>query len=75
MTCFLCKGKMKPGFTTHMMELPHCLLIVKKVPCMICEQCGEVAFDSDVIEQLDRIAAKAGDAMTEIAVVQYKKSA
>lgn len=75
MTCFLCKGKMKAGFTAHMMELPNCILVVKNVPCFICEQCGEVAFDSDVIEQLDRIAAKVGDVMTEIAVVQYQKTA
>ena len=75
MTCFLCKGTMKAGHTTHMMELPNCILIIKNVPCPICEQCGEVAFESDVIENLDRIAAKLGDVMTEIAVVQYKKSA
>lgn len=75
MTCFLCKGTMTPGHTTHMVELSNCILIVKNVPCLICEQCGEIAFESDVIEDLDRIAAKLGDVMTEIAVVQYKKSA
>lgn len=75
MTCFLCKGTMQPGYTTHMIELPNCILIVKNVPCLICEQCGEIVFESDVIEDLDCIAAKLGDVMTEIAVVQYKKSA
>ena len=58
-----------------MIELPNCILIVKNVPCLICEQCGEIVFESDVIEDLDCIAAKLGDVMTEIAVVQYKKSA
>ena len=75
MTCFLCKSQMKPGHTTHMLELPNCIAVVKNVPCLVCEQCGEVAFESDVVEELDRIAAKLGDVMTEIAVVQYKKSA
>ena len=32
MTCFLCKGTMKAGHTTHMMELPNCILIIKNVP-------------------------------------------
>ena len=75
MTCFLCKGDMSPGYTTHMIELPNCILIVKSVPCLICTRCGEVVFTSDVIEELDNIAAKLGDIMTEIAIVQYKKSA
>ena len=56
MTCFFCKGNCEKSTTTHMMELGHCILIVKNVPCRRCTQCGEVTFGSDVIEQLDKLA-------------------
>ena len=68
-TCFFCKGDSRPSTVTHMIELEHCILIVKNVPCHRCSQCGEVTFDSNVIEQLDALAAHFENAMTEVAVV------
>ena len=63
MTCFFCKGNLENGTTTHMIELEHCILIVKNVPC-------------DVIEELDKLASLFESAMTEVAVVNYpRKSA
>ena len=69
MTCFFCKGNSVPGTTTHMIELERCILIVKGVPCHRCAQCGEVTLDSNVIEQLDELAALFENAMTEVAVI------
>lgn len=71
MTCFFCKGDMAPSTTTHMIELEHCILIVKNVPCHRCSQCGEVTLGSDVIEELDKLALLFESAMTEVAVVNY----
>ena len=71
MTCFFCKGDSRESTVTHMIELEHCIMIVKNVPCHRCDQCGEVTFDSDVIEQLDALAALFENAMTEVAVVNY----
>lgn len=73
MTCFFCKGNMAEGTTTHMIELEHCILIVKHVPCKRCDQCGEVTLGSDVIEQLDNLAALFSKVMTEVAVVNYSE--
>lgn len=71
MTCFFCKGTMENSTTTHMIELEHCILIVKNVPCHRCDQCGEVTLDSDVIEQLDALTLLFANSMTEVAVVNY----
>ena len=73
MTCFFCKGNLENSTTTHMIELPHCILIVKNVRC---DQCGEITLSSDVIEELDKLASLFESAMTEVAVVNYpRKSA
>jgi len=71
MKCFFCKGDMKDGFTTHVTEFKSCIVIVKNVPCLKCEQCGEVVYSGDVLNQLDQIIDTLGNNMTEIAVVNY----
>ncbi len=40
MKCFFCKSDMENGFTTHVAELEKCIVIIKNVPCMKCDQCG-----------------------------------
>lgn len=72
MTCFFCKGDMEESVTTHMIELNHCILIVKNVPCHRCRQCGEVTLSSDVIEQLDGLALNFEQIHTEVAVISYQ---
>lgn len=41
MTCLLCKGEMKPSTTIHTVQLKNCVVVIKNVPCLKCEQCGE----------------------------------
>ena len=71
MTCFFCKGTLCESTTAHMIELGHSILVVKNVPCRRCAQCGEVTLSSDVMEQLDALAALFQNAMAEVAVVNY----
>ena len=51
MTCFFCKGEMKPDTTIHTVQLKNCVVVIKNVPCMKCEQCGEVVLSADTIEK------------------------
>ena len=39
MTCFFCKGTMKPDTSTYMEDLVNCIVIIKNVPCNKCSQC------------------------------------
>ena len=41
MTCPLCKGKMLKGFTNLSFGTGENLLVVKDVPALVCEQCGD----------------------------------
>lgn len=71
MNCFLCKGDMKESYVTHTADLGHCIVIVKNVPAMVCDQCGEVWFSGTVTKQLEKIIEPLNNAITEIAVVNY----
>ena len=71
LNCFYCKGKLKNSFTTHVVKLNECIIIVKNVPCSECEQCGETYFDNDVAFQLEKIIKEMKSAITEVAIINY----
>ena len=75
MKCMDCRGDMKYGFTTYFVDLKTCMIIVKNVPCLECEQCGETYFTDEVAERLDEIIKTVSGMMTEIAVVEYSEKA
>ena len=71
MKCFMCKGDLKDKLTTYMVDLGNCIVIVKKVPSQVCEQCGEVSYSNNVAIQLEKIVNSMKTALTEIAVINY----
>jgi YgiT-type zinc finger domain-containing protein len=64
---------MKDGYTTHTVDLgDKGLIIIKNVPSMICEQCGEVWFDGVVTREIERIVNTIERTIaTEVAIVKY----
>lgn len=75
MKCFFCKDEMIEATTTYMEDLGSCIIIVKNVPCMKCSQCGEVSFSGAVVRRLEQIVDELKNVLTEVAVVNYSKSA
>lgn len=71
MTCFFCKGSLENNVSTFMVELNHCIVIVKNVPSQVCKQCGEVSYSREVAKRLEKIVKAACKAMAEITVVNY----
>jgi YgiT-type zinc finger domain-containing protein len=42
MKCVICKhGETKPGLVTVTLERDECIIVLKKVPAEICDNCGE----------------------------------
>ena len=71
MTCFFCKGDMVQGYTNYMTELDGHFIIIKNVPCMKCNQCGEESFSGTTVEKIDSIILKLRNMLTEVAIVDY----
>jgi YgiT-type zinc finger domain-containing protein len=73
MSCFLCKGKMSSGYATHTVDLgDNGIIVIKDVPAMICDQCGEVWFDGTVAREIERIVNTIENTITtEVAIVKY----
>jgi len=71
MSCILCGGNMSNDLTTDFTDLGSCMVIIKSVPCLSCEQCGETVFTGIVVKQLENMTNALKESLTEIAVVQY----
>lgn len=71
MNCLLCKGEMKPGTTIHAVQLKSCVVVIKNVPCLKCEQCGEVVLSADTVEKIEHILQTVEKAVAEITVVNF----
>ena len=74
--CMYCKGKdFFESTTTHVVNYKNCLIIIKNVPCLECEQCGEKFYTDEVAEILDKIIFAAKNLTQEISVIDYKTAA
>ena len=76
MKCLSCKsGNMEESTTTYTAVLKNCILIIKNVPCMKCEQCGEVLYNTDILEKIDDIIAMAEKMASEVSIIDCSKVA
>ena len=76
MNCFFCKGIIKEGFSCYTAEIDDCVIVVKKVPSYICNQCGEKSYSDNVARQLEKIIKQITNSVkTEVAIVSYSDKA
>ena len=74
--CVYCKNSsFKKSITTHVVNYKDCIIVIKNVPCLECDQCGEKYYTDDVAEKLEEIIDTAKKMMQEIAVIDYQQAA
>ena len=71
MKCFMCKGDMINKNTNYILDLDGSIIIIKNVPSLVCEQCGEVFYENEVMKRIEKIINLFKNALTEIAIVNY----
>lgn len=73
MKCFKCASSMQPAFTTDVVDLGNCLVIVRNVPCFKCIECDEIFYNGTVMKKLEKIIESAKNSVNEIAIIDYNK--
>lgn len=74
--CMYCKNSTTvASTTTHVVNYNNCIIVIKNVPCLECEQCGEKYYIDKVAERLEMIVDTAKKMMQEIAVIDYPQVA
>jgi YgiT-type zinc finger domain-containing protein len=61
--CFHCpEGEYEPGTTTRTLEDGDTVLVVKGIPALVCDKCGDAAFSEKVSERLEAFITEAAAA-------------
>ncbi len=71
MKCFMCKGDTVNKNTNYILDLDGSIIIIKNVPSLLCNQCGEIFYDNDVMKRIEKITDIYRNVLTEIAIVNY----
>ncbi len=66
---------MKNSFTTYVADLEKNCIVVRHVPCMKCDQCGEIVYTGAVMATLERLIDTLKGALAEVAVVSFPDAA
>ena len=67
--CPLCGGVKRPGTTTYSVDLGVGVIVVRNVPAMVCDQCGEAWIDAGTAKELERMTDDARQQRRQVEVV------
>jgi YgiT-type zinc finger domain-containing protein len=71
--CFVCgHNVIVPGMTSKMFDEEGNIVIVKEIPCLVCENCGEIYLQTEVILNLEKILSVN---KSELEIINYGKVA
>jgi YgiT-type zinc finger domain-containing protein len=72
MRCVICKqGETQAGLVTVTLERDESLVIIKRVPAEVCDDCGEYYLSDAITEQVLKRAEVAVSNGAEIEIIRY----
>ena len=75
MECVICKnGTTSKGHSTFTLEKDESIVVFKKVPAMICQNCGHAYFSEEISMQLFEIAEETVAKGVEVEVRTLKSA-
>ena len=73
MNCPLCKtGVLEPSTHANLFERGKTVLLVRDVPALVCNQCGDAYYDSEVTERCRLMLNEAVTRKDEIVVTAFR---
>lgn len=64
--CPRCSGNFIEGKTTYSVDLGFGVVVVRDVPAMVCDLCGEDWIGSDIAKEIERITDEAKRNRTQV---------
>ena len=71
--CPLCAGRTGPGETVFAVELGFGVVVVRHVPAMVCETCGESWIEDGTAARLEGVVDRARSEQREVEVLAYSE--
>ncbi|MBM3475950.1 MAG: type II toxin-antitoxin system MqsA family antitoxin [Armatimonadetes bacterium] len=70
--CPLCGGVKAPGMTTYTVDLGSGVIVIRDVPAMVCERCGEEWIGADTARTLEGLVEAARRSKRQVEVVAFE---
>ncbi len=67
--CPLCSGKFVEGTTSFTVDYQKGLIVVRNVPALICDQCGEGWLKDEISERLEHLVRAAQERSFQLEVI------
>ena len=76
MKCTSCgSDNMKESKATYFAELKNCYVIIENVPCLKCEQCGEISYNLKTMEKIEDILESIEHVASKIFILDFAQAA
>jgi YgiT-type zinc finger domain-containing protein len=69
--CPICSGTKTRGTTTFTVDLGFGVVVVRDVPALVCDQCGEYWIEDTVAERLEQTVDNARKRHRQVEVTAY----
>jgi len=73
MKCTICDSELIQSKVNHIVDFDNHIIIIKEVPALVCEQCGEYYLDNEIALKVENIIDKVYQNHAEIFVVNFKE--
>ena len=70
-TCPLCGGRKKSGKTIFTVSLGEGILVVRDVPALVCNQCGEDWIEDKIASRLEKFVDQARSKNLQVEVAAF----
>ncbi len=76
MRCLCCKSeKLQNTTKPYFSAIGDNYIIIENVPCMVCEDCGEVLYSAAVLENVECMIDKIRQMVSKVCIVDYNQAA
>lgn len=69
--CVMCKGSMVSKLINHIVDIDRHITIIKNVPAMVCNQCGESFLDHSVALKVEKLLDNYSDTKVEVLIINF----
>lgn len=71
MICTICKGSTKLQTINFPIDLENIFILVKEVPAIVCQQCGEYFLEDNIAERIEEISETTKSSNIEIEILKF----
>jgi YgiT-type zinc finger domain-containing protein len=71
MKCKICSAELVKSTVNHSIDLDDHIIIIKEVPAMVCEQCGEYFLETEIAMKIEKIVENVYQNHAEVFIVKF----